>query len=200
MSVLVWPLLPALLGCAADPKDTATPTGETGETGDTVALDTEPFGFDTVDTGGPGLPPEHLLTLTQSGSWDLSPTGGPWSALTGELHVAEVLDDDQENPTCQASFSLSGTATTAHACGVCEVVFEIDLSLIEGDPAPCQEPDLPADGDRVSQGWSSSQGAIYLDYQGSGVWLRWYDATELEDRIEFEWTATLGVAVEQEGA
>lgn len=200
LPALALALSTGFTGCSDEGKDTGAEVGLPEETGDPISLDTAPLVFDTADTSALDEVPEHTLTLTQAGSWDLSPRGGPWTTLTGELVVTELVDGDEELPACQATFALTGEADEGAACDDCDAVFDVSFYLSEGDTEDCLDPDLPQHDEIRRLAWSSLEEAIYFDYYGSGVWIRWYDATELEDedRIEFEWTAETGVAVEED--
>lgn len=185
--------------CSDKGDDTGGAVGLPEETGNPISLDTAPLVFDTADTAVTDEQPEHTLSLSQVGSWELSPRGGPWTTLTGELVVTEIVDGDEALPACTATFALTGEADGA-GCDNCDAAFVVDFYLAEGDTTDCLDPDLPEHDEVRRLAWSSVEEAIYFDYYGSGVWIRWYDAAEIEDedRIEFEWTAETGVAVEEE--
>lgn len=194
--LLGWALIAA---CSDKADDTGSSVGLPEETGTPISLDTAPLVFDTADSTAMDEQPAHTLSLTQMGTWDLTPRGGPWTTLTGELVVTEVLDGDEDLPACTATFALTGEADGT-GCDQCDVAFIVEHYLADGDTTDCLDPDLPQHDEVRRMAWSSLEEAIYFDYYGSGVWLRWYDASELEDedRLEFSWTAETGVAVEEE--
>lgn len=144
--------------------------------------------------------PTHTLTVTQEGSWELTPRGGPWTALTGDLSILELLDSDEEVPSCEVSFALTGEAPEGEAsgCDTCDDVFVVSFYLSSGDPSTCSDPDMPADGDVRAYGYSEVDSTIYLDYAGTGVWLPWYEAEVDEDTISFSWSTDLAVFVPEE--
>ena len=41
-------------------------------------------------------------------------------------------------------------------------------------------------------GYSSEDRLIYYNYNNTGIWLPWYDASRLGDEISFEWESTKG--------
>lgn len=200
------PSLPPLLvvalglsGCAPAGDDSAggeLPPEDTGDSGEDSGLDT--FTYDTyADDTGFDVEPKHLLTMLHEGEWDMSPNGGPWETLTGELRVTELLDGDDLNPTCEVRFALTGEASE-EGCAGCDAAFDVLHYVAEGDRTTCRDPELPEDGAVVRMGWSDAEEAVFLDWQGSGVWLRWYDGERIDDSVRFAWEATVGVTVEEE--
>lgn len=209
MSARPHPLPPSLVlalvvgvgaGCKAKGDDTSGPVELPDETASYDSrAETGTLIVDTyIEDEGDDVP-EHTLSLTAEGVWELSPRGGPWTALTGDLVVTEVLDGDLENPTCEVSFALTGEAPEdALGCDTCTDVFVISFYLSSGDAEACSDPDLPLDGDVRAYGWSEVDSTIYLDYAGTGVWIPWYEAEVDEDTITFIWTAELAVFVPEE--
>lgn len=199
-------LVPAILaGCKAKEDDTGALVELPDETADYDSrAETGTLLVDTyIDDAGDDEP-AHTLSVTQEGAWELSPRGGPWTALTGELSVTELLDDDEEEPACEVVFALTGEAPDAEGagaplgCDTCDDVFVVSFYLSAGDPGACTDPDLPMDREVRAFGWSSVDGTIYLDYAGTGVWLPWYEGEVDEDTITFSWTTELAVFVPEE--
>ena len=191
----------ALAGCKDKGDDTSAPAELPDESAvydsraETGTLQVDTYSGDDGDDE-----PEHFLTITQEGTWELTPRGGPWTALTGDLVVTEVLDGDLENPTCELSYALTGEAPDGEAlgCDTCDDVFVVSFYLSSGDPDLCSDPDLPLDGDERGFGWSEVDSTIYLDYAGTGVWLPWYEGEVDEDTITFSWSSELAVFVPEE--
>lgn len=188
--MLVYAL--ACTGTADDSVPKTLPPADTG------VVDTAPDSFvvDTSlgDTGG-DLTPAHTLTLRHEGTWLLSPSGGPWTAMTGTLVVTEELDGDTETPACAVTWSLTGEEAD-DICEGCTVSFVIHHYVSEGDVSTCQEPDLPADGEDRTFGWSAGDQTIYYDVGGAGVWEPWYTADRVGDELDFSWESQVGVAVD----
>ena len=200
-------LVPAILaGCKPKEDDTGALVELPEETATIDSrAETGTLLVDTYISDAGDDEPAHILSVTQEGSWELSPRGGPWTALTGELVVTELLDGDEELPACEVSFALTGEAPEAEGgsgavlgCDTCDDVFLISYYLSAGDPDACTDPDLPMDGDVRAFGWSSVDSTIYLDYAGTGVWLPWYEGEVDEDTITFSWTTELAVFVPEE--
>jgi len=174
-------------GGTLPPEETADSTGGGGL--DSFLIDTsiEDSGFDGT--------PAHTLTLEHDGRWFMSPNGGPWSAMTGTLHVVEALDGDVENAACDVTFALTGEASE-DACSSCDAAFDILYYVSEGDRSACQDPELPEDQSTVSMGWDDRRQKVVLDYEGTGVWVDWYDGERVDDIVTFSWSGTVGVAVD----
>lgn len=162
-------------------------------TGDSVALIP-----DTADDGLGDEEPEHWLSITQEGVWEMTPRGGPWTTMTGELVVTEILDEDIENPTCSLTYALTGEGVEAPGCETCDVAFLVSFYVSEGDPESCSDPDLPLQDEERTFGWSEVDSTIYLDYAGTGVWIPWYEGEIDEDTLTFTYSAELAKVVEEE--
>ena len=70
-----------------------------------------------------------------------------------------------------------------------------------GDPTACHDPDLPEDGATWDLGFQADAVASddWLVRDRVGVaWLPWYPALRAGDTVSFDWTAQLGIAVEEE--
>lgn len=187
-----------LQGCEPKPDDTAA-IGLPDETGTPPdPSETADLVLDTYAGGLTDETPEHTLTLDQAGVWSLTPRGGPWTALTGDLTITELLDGDLELPACEATFALTGEEAEPAGCDTCDAAFSILFYLSDGDPDACMDPDIPLDGETRIYGWSAVDETIYFNYYGSGVWVPWYEATLDEDTLTVAWTADLGVVVEEE--
>lgn len=185
-------------GCATDGEDSGggtLPPEDTAIPGDS---DEDTFIFDTniEDTGFDGEP-THLLTMQHEGTWDMSPNGGPWTAVSGELVVVEYLDGNDLKPTCEVTFSLTGEEADT-TCDTCRAAFELLYYVADGVREDCLDPELPQDGQTVRMGWSEQDETVYLDYQGSGVWLPWYPGDRVDDSVRFSWETTVGVAIPDE--
>lgn len=199
---------------ACKPGDTETdaqlPPADTGE----VPRDTSPteFPVDTSLDSGFLIEPEHTVTVHEWGTWRMSPSGGPYNALTGELRIREYLDGvrpdtadtggdtDEVVLDCDVTYSLVGAPPTDDSdCAACDWTFEIEVYLVDGDPSLCHDPDRLQPDQVYTFGFSASDGMIHYDYGDIGLWLPWWPATRRGDVIEFEWEATLGIALEDTG-
>lgn len=192
-------LVLAFLGACADKgDDTGANVALPAET-DTREPDVDSVALvpDTFDDGG-DEEPAHWLSLRQEGVWELTPRGGPWTALTGALVATEILDEDEESPRCEVTYALTGEVVEAPGCDTCDAAFRVAFYVSEGDPDACADPDLPMEDEERMLGWSPVDDAIYLDYAGTGVWLPWYEGAADEDTITFSWTAELAIYVEEE--
>ncbi len=193
------------------PPDSGSPASDT---------DTGPGWFPsdsgTADTLG-NEDPLHTLDLFQEGDWSMSPVGdGPYSAMTGNLTVTELLDGDGTTPWCSAAFALTGAAIEA-ACDGCTVSMEVSYFLVsdglvdpDGEPVVdemgerlatldhCETPDLPVDGGTLRFSLHDDDDQLYLDYGGSGVWLPWYDIQRVRQDLDFAWSAQVGFVPEDD--
>lgn len=187
-----------LLACTAGGTDSAP--AELPPPEDSQVRDTTPdtFRIDTSfqDTAS-DLTPAHTVVVTHEGSWEMSPDGGPYTAMTGSLLVTEVVDGDEEAAACTLEFSLTGDAVD-DGCPTCAASFEVLYYLASGDVEGCVDPDRPDDGARQRQGWSNSDSFVFYDFLNSGVWLPWYPGARVGGSIEFTWTTSYGVTVEEE--
>jgi len=175
------------------PEDTGAPDRDTGEA------------FVPVDGGDTVLneDPLHTLVIRQWGDADLAPAGGPYQSWVGALAVQEYVDGvvpDPELPSdpldCDLSFALSGVPSES-TCPGCAFVFDVQFSLVSGNPDGCHDPFLPAHGDTWVLGWREAESTIVRDFGGAGQWLPWYPGELLlTDVLTFEWTATTGFAVD----
>ena len=196
---LTWAvaLVGLLAACAPEEQDAAGEVTLPEETGTGPVSDT---GLLLPDTGGglDDVEPAHWLTMEQTGTWSLSPHAGPYTAMTGELRVIELLDSDEEFPACEVVFALTGEALERN-CDGCDVTFAVSFYVTEGDPKDCRDPDLPQHDATRSMGWASSDRLIYLNYDYTGVWIPWFLAEETDDdELALTWEATIAVTIEEE--
>lgn len=186
------PLMLWILGCEGTPVDTAG-TGELpAETGEyTYVYDTSTY---SVETGGlfdtANALPDTLLTLEQTGTWNLSPPGGPWTTVMGDLHVIEYLEDGAA--ACDVSFNVEGTVTD-EACEGCTTGLTVRFNIAAGNPSPCRDTDLPEPDETRELGWAPDEQTLYWNYYNSGAWLPWYDVTLDGDTLHVSWQAQLGL-------
>lgn len=199
-------ILTLLAGCADEGDDTG-PAELPPEDSSGVPQDTVPDTF-FVDTsyGETGFDdsPKHLLTITYDGLWTMTPAGGPYTAMTGELELTEVLDGDEDAPTCVMAWSLTG-ALAEEGCEGCLATFEVLHYEVDGkgktkagEEETCEDPERPDDGDLWRMGYARAAGAVLRDWEGTGVWISWFEADELGDTLRLSWEATVGVAVEED--
>lgn len=185
------------------PDDTGTPARDTGP------------GFVPVDTGDAALDdvPEAILTLREWGTAQLSPAGGPYTSLSGELRVAEYpdgelpdfdteadtdLDSDSEEPlACELVYHLAGVPSEA-TCAGCAHVFDVQFTLLTGDRSGCHDPSLPEHASSWTLAWHPARSLWLRDVGNSGTWLPWFPAEQQGDELSFLWTTTVGVAVDEE--
>lgn len=186
-------MLLVLLACTA-PEDSTSGSELPPEESREIPVDSTPFTVDSgIDDGPSDTVPEHSLLLRHEGFWLLTPLGGPYRAITGELLIQEILDGDEEEPACSLRYALTGTPE-AEGCAGCDFSFRVTHYLAEGDPELCQQPDLPAEQEVF--GWNEP--TLYKDYAESGLWLAWYDGALVEDELSFSWEQTVGLTVEEE--
>ncbi|TVQ92518.1 MAG: hypothetical protein EA397_06830 [Deltaproteobacteria bacterium] len=131
-----------------------------------------------------------------------------------ELRPWELLEDDPLH--CEVVYTMAGEPSE-HPCDGCDLTYEITFTVTEGDPGPCFDPDLPADGAVLRIGWSWSEGIAYYDYANVGVWTPWFWIAEREvEALEGDsdsgvpteppgppeylltWTDVIGVSLEPE--
>lgn len=151
--------------------------------------------------------PAHLLSIEHQGYWERS--GSPYDALVGRLEVMERVDgyrpdtsDTGDQLECDIGFFLTGTPEVSLApctdCdGIWRVTFTYDPESISG-PEGCRDPELPTDGETWVMAYDPVQGDILFDYYGSGVWIPWWPAAESGDRVDFGWTGTVAIAIEED--
>ncbi len=165
--------------------------------------------FDDDDSGEPlDDAPDNVLGVHEVGTWSRSPEGGPYTALVGAIEHVESWDgvappdpDDPEDPggppgfegpNCRLAFAVTAVPGQADpGCPQCEV-WAYSLRLDSGDPRWCLGPDRFEDGAEGRFGWSEADRTIYLDYEGLGIWLFWYEATEDGDDLLVEWAGEFG--------
>lgn len=198
-----------LVGCAGEDDDpiVALPPVDSERTRDTSSG----FPLDSLGDSAADEAPAHTLTMEQWGLWELSPFGGPYTAMVGELRVWEYLDglrpDSadtaldtgmgwEEALSCQAVLSLVGEPLD-EVCATCSFGFAVQITLVDGDPSACRDPDMPQDGEERAWAWDEA-GLIWYDYGGSGLWLPWWEAMRSGDSIDFQWTTTVGVVLDEE--
>lgn len=180
--------IPGLIACAPTegdvsptlPPDTSTPTPS-------------PTAPPSIEDQDP-LPsnPSPVSTVTQSdvGEWTMSPTGGPYSDMTGTLTLSDTLDSDTD-PVCLLEYALTGYKVTP-GCPGCNYTFRIKHVLLEGNPDDCLRTDMPEDEQYLILGYSSETRLIYYDYLDTGTWLPWYEGARVGDVISYEWIAIRG--------
>lgn len=190
----------ALLGVAC--------TGTDGDTGAGVlpALDTSGWREDTgtfpFDTGGDTAPideaPAHWLTMRQAGTWTLGGASDDPSSMTGTLVVTELLDGDEEAPTCVDTWALVGTRA-AFDCDGCAYTFTVEHTRVASEGA-CRTPELPDTGDVRTLGYAEAEGRVVWDWYDTGAWVPLWEAESgaLPDTLDVAWEAVVGVAVEDE--
>ena len=228
-SVLVAALLCGALGCSGK-GESAAPSGvpalDSALTSDGTRLDTGfAFSDDSFEDDGLDEQPDNTLLLRHTGSWSLSPLGGPYRAVVGELIVEEFIDGDPDQPWCWVEYAMTGERVEderADNCASCDFVFEVEFYLnIDGGDRPvdgadpidtggtydardlvevhgredCRSPELPADGERWLMGYVDGESEIYMEYFGTGIWLPWYAGELAFDVIEFAWVEEFGFVV-----
>lgn len=205
-------MLALLIACSETPADTgfALPDEPEGFEPDSSE------GFEPLDTGDTVMDevPEHTLTVRQWGTVLLSPARGPYTSFAGTLSVQEYLDGDIpprqiEGDTdidtdtervpldCELEYALDGVPSEA-TCPGCSSVFDVQFSLLSGDPAGCHDPDLPAHSATWTLAWHAADGQLQRDVGQSGVWQPWYRASIDDDVLTYEFLATLGVFIDDE--
>ena len=185
-------MLLCLLACTA-PEDSGVSELPPEESA-VIPVDSTPFTVDSgIEDGPSDTVPTHSLLLRHTGFWLLTPLGGPYRAITGELLIQEILDGDEEVPACSLRYALTGTPET-EGCPGCDFSFRVTHYLAEGDPERCQQPDLPAEQEIF--GWKEPN--LYLNYAESGLWLPWYEAERVDDELSFSWEQLVGLTVEEE--
>lgn len=202
-TLLIWG------GCQKPPAGDGQADGNTVLPEDTGGMPTIYTGtvttFTPNDTGGSttNLDPGHTLWISQTGIWNFSPSGGPYSAVTGDLIAVELVDDDKldtgDIPSCRVDYSLTGTVRQNGSCPSCDFEMDVTWFVNEGDPTLCRDPDLPQSDAVWTLGWDPTAKKILFDYYNSGVWLEWFDGKQLGDRISVSWEKTLAVTVEDTG-
>jgi hypothetical protein len=205
----------APLGCNGKGSDSAAATlpPDSGGTSDSEDSGGTFDGNPGNDTGF-NLEPEVALGISHIGHWDQTPVGGPYTAMTGELLVEEMVDGRPDQPWCRVMYALTGLALDAHTCDLCDSAFLVEFFVVAegqtdeelaeygplevGGQAECFSPDLPADGERWEMGWSSIDETLYFNYYGSNIWLPWYAGLGDHDRVEFSWITSAGFHMPEE--
>ena len=155
--------------------------------------------------------PENVLSVSEMGVLTRSPAGGPYTTITGTLTISELLngqvvepgddddDDDGPSPTCEVLFAVVGTRADAEdVCPTCDTTWQLTFSVDEGNPADCQGPEQPSDGDVRLMGFVQAEQALYWNYQDLGTWVWWYHANDQGDDIAVSWQTTLGIEVDDD--
>lgn len=179
--------------CSDAPESTPTPSlppDTTSPTPEATALP-DPIG-EPIEPSNPS--PRDTVTFLDQGSWTMSPTGGPYDAMSGVLEMGEYINGSEE-PSCLLTYALTG-AKVSTSCPGCNYTFRIQHVLVEGAPDECQRTDYPEDGIYLIFGYSSETRIIYYDYADTGYWLPWYDALRQGDEITFEWSTTYGTELD----
>lgn len=177
------------------PEDTGDASIVTIDTGDFLPLDTG------TRVGTEDQVPTNLLYVSQSGTWSLSPLGGPFTDVSGTLLVQEYVDVlDKKDPeyACDVTYTLTGQAVDEHDCSDCDFVFDVEFFVNEGDPGACREPDTPLHQAVWRMGFDPDRDELLLDYRGTGVWVRWMDATLTGSDLSFVFETVLAIQVEEE--
>lgn len=198
--------LVALAACkplAAGDTVPATTDTDTSDDPDILPIDTAPFiPQDTSATGPPNIEPENYVLMNQIGQWRLSSADPPYGNLVGDLHITEYIDAlDTALPVyeCNVVYALTGSIREQHGCTECDFVYDVEYFVNSGDPTTCHDPDAPVSGDVLQLGFVNSDSSIWYDYQGTEVWIPWYDADKIGSVVDFEWIATLAIEVVDTG-
>lgn len=184
------------------PTDTQTVPDDTG------------MGWFEVDTAldtGYNQPPIMDLLINHSGEWELSPIAGPYQILIGEMHVQEIVVDNNASLWCDFTIALTGEYS-GQGCNTCDFAFNVEFYVNENPNAPdeeemdmndppefaytiedCMTPDLPSDQGIWEMGFSSIENTIFVNYENSGFWLPWYEAYQVNDSVLFEWETNIGI-------
>lgn len=175
-----------------EPKDDGPQSipGDSGVIGANQDADDTGYSFpvDTFDGGGLDEVPENTLELRHTGYWDMTPVGGPYETIIGDLQVDELIDGDTDQQFCYVLYAMTGFGLpdgSFEGCPGCEVAFEVEFFLVEeggfkpfegADPIDtggtyddrdlyevqgrdeCRSPDLPLDGERWRMGWAPGEG------------------------------------------
>jgi len=196
-------ILAVLHGCGGDPPPERQPLPSDTGTASVLTVDTADFlPTDTAtETGTEDNIPDNWLTISQSGTWSLSPLGGPFTDMTGEMFVIEYVDElDPKEPeyACEVVYNLTGQGVDDHACDSCEFVFDVTYFATKGDPGACREPDTPPHEAVWRMGYDPDAEALLYNYGGSGVWVRWTDAVLTGNDLTFTFDLEMAIEVEEE--
>ena len=203
---IVAPLV-ALTACGAPSSPERQPLP--ADTGEATVLVIDTADFLPVDTGSTfpteDAEPLNTLYIRQSGTWSVSPAGGPFTDIAGTMRVLEYIDElpdpedpDDEGYACDATYTLTGQAPAQHSCSSCDFVFDIEFFVNAGDPTTCREPDTPMHEAVWRMGYDSTQGKILHDYGGSGIWVPWMDAELLGTDLTFLFEADVAIRVDED--
>lgn len=227
---LVLSLLPMVaLGAACSPDDADEVIPDLPDEETDLPTD-DPDDFDwPVDTDSPppeGEDPDHWLYAYQDGTWSVGPTGGPYTALSGELLVYEFVDwqlptedeDDtdadtdpvdtdtdlppweqlEENPLhCLVRYQITGEPSES-TCPECDVGFDVTFTVVEGDPGPCYDPELPRSGDTLRFGWRWDTPVVLHDLANIDLWYPWFAADLTSEQILVSYTDARAISLEEE--
>lgn len=194
-------LLPLLLACTAEPPAERQPLPSDTGTADVFTIDTGDFlPVDTATTPGTEDDvPDNLLTVSQSGTWSLSPLGGPFTDLSGTLVIQEYVDAlDPEEPeyACEVTYNLTGQVDEQSTCGDCDFLFQVSHFVTEGDATACREPGTPQHEDVWLMGYDSGSEQILRAI--GGVWVPWADATMVGSDVTYTFDLVIAIQVEEE--
>lgn len=193
-----------LAACQPPPPEnnggtTTTPT----ETTPTTSSSSTTFPTETTFGGPDDEVPAHWLHITETGDWNLTPAGGPYTGLTGTLMLEEIVDelDYDYGPDCLVTWTLDGTEPEIPGtCPGCDPSILVHFTVSGGDSSTCQSPDMaptnPDEGWRMA--WHPGDQAIYRDINATGVWVRWWDGVKTADAITFEFLDSYPIFVEEE--
>lgn len=200
----------ALGGCAATEIDPAIPDlPEPDPVPDDDDDDDFDWPIDTDTPDPPGIDPDNWLYRYQSGLWAFSTgeagalTGDLWILEFVDYQIPEPEepeepedpddpDHDPEEPNprpwedleesplhCEVHYAIVGLPAE-QLCAECDAAFDLTFTVVEGDPRPCFDPELPADGETRRFGWRvlgpGEVGVIAHDIADIGVWVPWFHA------------------------
>jgi hypothetical protein len=138
-------------------------------------------------------------TANDSGSTSDTDTSADTDTSDTDTSDTDVPDSSGDPVVldCDVVYSLTGELSEGEYPDYV-ATFTVNTRVVSGDVGMCHDPDLPYDDENRHQAWDADSGWIVEDYGGIGVWLPWYPAEQIGDRVRFEWISTLGVAVEEE--
>jgi len=197
-------ILVALMGCKGDPPPERQPLPT--DTGDATVFTIDTADFLPTDTAltEPGTEdnvPDNLLTIQQSGTWSLSPIGGPFTDMSGTMLVTEYVDElDPKEPeyACEVVYNLTGQSVDDHSCSDCDFVFDVTFFVTKGDTGGCREPDTPAHEAVWQMGFDPDREVLVHNYGGSGVWVEWTEAQLTGSDLTFSFDLVMAIQVEEE--
>jgi hypothetical protein len=194
-----------LLSCSNPPATVTTPGTPDTDTAEPQVLPIDTGSFvpqDTAPDVPPDITPDHWVYIQQTGIWNLSPASPPFTDVIGSLVLQEyidALDTAVPNYECNVTYSLTGSVVQGHTCAECDWVMEVEHFVTSGDPNTCHDPDAPPDGSSWQLGYDGATSRILLNYYGTDVWLGWYDADLAGSQIDFGWSGTLAIELEDTG-